>query len=217
MSNNARPPVNIGQVIYEATAFDPKNWTGVDMNPDLFPASVEKLLALLNKRNIDCLLVDGIAMLQYVPNRNTKDIDLIISATALKKLPEIRVTEQNLYFAHGEFENLPVDFLLTKNTLFKKVRQKHSEMREYVEQTIRTATIEGLLLLKLYALPSLYRQQDWFRVNIYRSDIGNLLVILNSPLEKIFAELALHVSESDLKEIRKAVVQIQQARDLNFE
>jgi len=209
MSNNARPPVNIGQVIYEATAFDPKNWTGAAVRPDAMPAAVRKLFMLLNERQIDYLLVGGIALLQYVALRNTKDIDLIIAATALKKLPEILLHDQNMFFASGMFESLPIDFLLTKNSLFKRVQTKYAVLRDYDGQMIRSATVGGLLLLKLYALPSLYRQANFARVGIYEGDILALMSVYKPSMDSLLDELSKHLSESDLLEVRTIVAEIQ--------
>jgi hypothetical protein len=41
---------------------------------------------------------------------------------------------------------------------FARVYQAYSTVQEFLDRDIPLATVEGLLLLKLYALPSLYRQ-----------------------------------------------------------
>ena len=68
------------------------------MNTEALLQTVVRLLTLLHKRQIDYLLVGGIAMLQYVEGRNTEDIALIISVSALQKLPEIVLTSQSERF-----------------------------------------------------------------------------------------------------------------------
>lgn len=62
-----------------------------------------------------------------------------------------------------------------------------------------------MLLLKLYALPSLYRQGNLPRVALYEIDILTLIHQFHPPLAPLFAELAHHLSPSDLKELRRVV------------
>lgn len=89
-------------------------------------------------------------------------------------------------------------------------------MRPYVERDIRCATVEGLLLLKLYALPSLYRQFDtqrarcFSRVGLYENDIATLMQHYQPALEPLFDELALHLSDTDLVSVREIVDEIEQ-------
>ena len=47
------------------------------MNPDILIETVSRFFSLLSERQIDYVLVGGIALLQYVEGRNTEDIDLI--------------------------------------------------------------------------------------------------------------------------------------------
>ena len=62
--------------------------------------------------------------------------------------------------------------------------------------------MEGLLLLKLYALPSLYRQGNFARVGLYENDIATLLHAYRSPVEPLLDELTQHLSNSDMREFR---------------
>jgi hypothetical protein len=70
--------------------------------------------------------------------------------------------------------------------------------------------VDGLLLLKLFALPSLYRQGDFTRVALYEHDIAMLLRMGQSNVSQLFDELADHVSQSDLQELRSIVAEIEQ-------
>jgi hypothetical protein len=64
--------------------------------------------------------------------------------------------------------------------------------------------VEGLLMLRLYALPSLYRQGYYLRVNLYQGDIG--LLLRDDPnLQLVFERLAKHLSESDLHQVQRIV------------
>jgi len=180
------------------------------MNPDSISQSITQLFALLEKRKIKYVLVDGVALLTYIEGRNTEDIDLIMAASSLEKIPEIEIREKELYFRHAQFEGLQIDILLTENPLFEEVRRKYTVKQPFQEQNIPTASVEGLLLLKCYALPSLYRQGSFSRVAIYENDIAILLHDYPTNIPKILNELAQYLDENDLSEIRKIVSEIQE-------
>ena len=172
--------------------------------------SVPRLFELLEQRDVDYTLVGGIAMLVYVQGRNTQDIDLILSADGLSRLPEIKVLDRKGHFARGTLGGLQVDLLLTDNLLFEKVRRQHTVRQRFAEREIPCASVEGLLLLKLFALPSLYRQAQFDRVELYERDLAMLLRQYQPDLEPLFEELAKHLSESDLGEVRSIVQEIQE-------
>jgi hypothetical protein len=203
-------PFAIGKVIQNAITFDFKNWLVSPMNSDALPQSIARLFDLLRGRKIDYVLVGGVALLTYIEGRNTQDIDLIMAISSLKRLPEISVLSQDMYFARGEYEGLQIDILLTENPLFEKVRRKYAASRHFLEQEITTATVEGLLLLKLYALPSLYRQGSFARVGIYENDIATLLHDYSVDVEAVYPELSGHLSTTDMAEVRDIVTEIQQ-------
>jgi hypothetical protein len=199
--------VHIGSVIRNAVVFNFQN--GGAMHADSLLGTVARLFKILSEREIGYVLVGGIALLQYIEGRNTEDIDLIVALPALKKLPEIEITSQDADFARGKFGELQIDFLLTRNLLFEKVQRAYSQVRSFVEQDIPCATVEGLLLRKLYALPSLYRQGDFTRVNLYEGDIAALLHAYRPPIEPLFTELSHHLSETDLRAVRDVVADIE--------
>ena len=202
--------VAIGKVIQNAVVFDFKNWSVSPMNSDALPQSITRLFALLRQRQIDYVLVGGVALLTYIEGRNTQDIDLIVASSSLERLPEVAITSQEMYFARGEYEGLQIDIRLTENPLFEKVQKKYTDVRHFLEQDITTATVEGLLLLKLYALPSLYRQGSFARVGIYENDIATLLHDYAVDVDGLYAELSAHLSARDLVEVRTIVAEIQQ-------
>ncbi len=213
MATKSNSPVQISSILYHANVFKLRNWDRQLMNADNLPQTVTRLFTMLRDRQIDHLLVGGVALLQYIEGRNTEDIDLIIASTALKKLPEIQIADRNRDFARGNFGELQIDILLTDNPLFKKVQQHYATSQQFAEQTIPCATVEGLLLLKLYALPSLYRQGDFTRVSLYENDIATLTYAYHPSLEPLLDELAQHLSTSDLREIRTILAEIQQRID----
>jgi len=207
MSN---PLVNIGEVIVHGVVFDPKNGErlrAMDLN-EIFD-SVPQLFDLLDQRDIDYVLVGGIAMLAYVDGRNTQDINLIVAREDLERLSEITIEEDNHDFARGWLGDLRVDFLFTKNKLFDVVLKNFTVPQEFVGRQIPCATHAGLVMLKLFALPSLYRQARFDRVRIYQNDVAELIEKFNPPLEPIFQELAKHLLPSDMDELRSIVQKIE--------
>ncbi len=172
--------------------------------------AVKRIFPLLEERRTEYLLVGGIALLQYVDGRNTEAIDLIMALSSLEKLPEIRRVGQERDFARGDFEGLRIDLLLTSNPLFETVRRRYATRQRFVEREIPCATPEGLVLLKLYALPSLYRQGDLTRVALYETDILTLMDRCRVDLEPLFTELTPHLSPSDLASLRQITDEIRQ-------
>ncbi|ETX06194.1 MAG: hypothetical protein ETSY2_18610, partial [Candidatus Entotheonella gemina] len=193
-----RKAIHVGNVIQNAIIFNFRKHHGNMMNANSLLQSVEQLFSLLHTRDIEYLLVDDIAMLQYVQRRNTEDIDLILSTSSLQTLPEITITSQDNNFARGRFENLQIDFLLTRNPLFAKVQHHYATIQSFQTSDIPCATDEGLVLLKLYALPSLYRQGNFARVGLYENDIATLMHDYQPNMEALFTELTLHLSDSDI-------------------
>lgn len=207
-SNIAGHAVHIGRVIRNAIVFDFKNSRGGAVNTDDLLQTVERLFALLEERRIEYLLVGGVALLQYVEGRNTEDIDLIMDVSDLKKLPEIAITGQSEDFIRGRFGDLRIDILQTRNALFDQVRRRFAAKRHFAEREIPCGTVEGLLLLKMHALPSLYRQGNFARVGLYENDIATLIQQYRPPLEPLFTELSPHITDTDLKALREIVHEI---------
>ncbi|MBF8275701.1 MAG: hypothetical protein HW390_774 [Candidatus Brocadiaceae bacterium] len=201
--------VQIGDVIRNAVVFNVKNWLGGTMNSDSLIQSVQDFFAVLEQRKIDYVLVGGIAILYYVEGRNTQDLDLLMAVSSLEKLPELKVSSQDTYFVRANYGELQVDVLLTKNPLFKKVHSNYSKVQRFLDRNIPLATVEGLLLMKLYALPSLYRQGNFARVGIYENDIATLLHYYQPDVSSLLNVLSKYVNENDLAEIKGVVTDIQ--------
>lgn len=199
----------VGDVLRNAITFNFKNSSEVMMNADSLLTRVEQLFELLESRQVDYVLVGGVALLTYVEGRNTEDIDLIMASPALAKLPEIKIEDQDMYFTRGKFGELQIYILLTKNPLFAKVQRDYSATNQFMDRKIRSATVEGLILLKLFALPSLYRQGSFERVGIYENDIATLMNAFNPDAGVLLKELSQHLNETDMAEARRIVADIQ--------
>ena len=201
--------VQIGHVIRNAVVFNVKNWLGGMMNSDSLFQSVQDFFTILEQRKIDYVLVGGIAILHYVEGRNTQDLDLLMAVSSLEKLPELKVSSQDMDFVRATYNELQIDVLLTRNPLFKKVHDEYSKAERFLDRDIPLATVEGLLLLKLYALPSLYRQSNFARVGIYENDIATLLHYYQPDMPSLLSELSKYVNENDFAEIKGVVSDIQ--------
>ncbi len=178
------------------------------MEPRRMTESITRLFALLEVRGIPYMLVGGIAMLHHVEGRNTQDVDLVLDADSLKLVPELELSSQDLYFARGAFEGLPVDILLTRNPVFHEVRERFATTLVVEGLEVTSATVEGLIALKLYALPSLYRQGDFVRVGLYENDIATLLQHYEVDVAPLLELLGRHMSQSDIDALNEIVSEI---------
>lgn len=201
--------VPIGEIIKNGIVFDLKQWNKKSMNTNNLLDIIDNLFSTLEARKINYLLVGGVALLSYVEGRNTQDIDLILSRQDLKNISEIIISDENKDFIRGNFNQLQIDILLTQNKLFKTILQQFITERKFGQRVIRCVTVEGLIILKLYALPSLYRQGKFERVSIYENDI--LLLMLNYPvqIESMLKLLNQHLIKSDLEEVKEVLADIQ--------
>ena len=200
--------VDVGSVIHWALGLGPHREGGAPMEPAGMQAAVTRLFALFDERRVPYLLAGGIAMLQYVEGRNTHDVDVILAQASLRELPELQVTSEDLYYVTTSFAGLPVHVLLTRNPLFARVQKDYATDVSLAGARVRCATVEGLILLKLFALPSLYRQGDFVRVSLCENDIAALIQQYDPPLEPILAELADFPSETDLAVLGEVLADI---------
>jgi hypothetical protein len=169
------------------------------------PQDALDLFRLLAERRAEYLLVGGVAMLTYVNGRNTRDVSLLMSAATLAQIPELVLEDKNDFFARAKFRSVQVDLLLTQNPLFKIVAEKFAAKHRFAELEVPAVTVEGLIVLKLYALPSLYRQMDLDRAAIYETDITMLIARHSPELEPLIALVHQHVEAGDKKELEKII------------
>jgi hypothetical protein len=202
--------IHIGETIVNGVLFDPKNteaWRSMDVE-GLY-RSAPRLFDLLDERGVKYVLVGGIAMLAYVEGRNTQDIDLIVSAADLAKMPELRIEEQNIEFARAWLGELRVGFLFTRSKLFNAVKKRFVTTKRFVERDLPCSTVEGLLLLKLYALPLLYRERRFNKASLHELDVATLIDKFQPNILPLFDELSKHMLPSDADEIRRIVAEIE--------
>ncbi|MCU0566532.1 MAG: hypothetical protein MUF49_08030 [Oculatellaceae cyanobacterium Prado106] len=208
----------IGEIILNGVLFDVKNWSNNPLNVTRLPVAVESLFGILDTRQVNYLLVGEIALLSYIEGRNTQDIDFILARSDLESIPEIAILDENRDFIRGTFdETLQVDLLLTSNALFQWVSDRYATERQFGVRasspqeirSIRCVTVEGLLILKFFALPSLYRQGQFNKIAIYENDITQLLLNYSVDLASLFKILANYLIPSDLQELEATADDIQ--------
>lgn len=198
--------IDIGAVIRDARLFDLKRRKVLD---DEITRVVNDLFDLLERRKIDYVVVGGIALLFYIQGRNTRDIDLILAVSDLKNLPELKITQQDRDFARADFRGLQIDVLLTQNRLFDFVSRQHTALDKFQKRPITLATPQGLALLKLFALPSLYRQGIFDRVALYETDLTMLMQEYSLDAAKLLAVLKDYLSESDIESLTEILTDIE--------
>lgn len=199
----------ISDIIRNGILFDVKNWATAIPTHDALSQAIESLFNRLTERKIAYLLVGDVALFSYVDGRNTQTIDLILARPDLDAVPEIQICEENRDCIRGKFSELRVDVLLTQNILFKEVIKRFGTDRQFGERVVRCVTVEGLLILKCYALPSLYRQAEFSRASIYENDILLLLLKYSIDLDETVQMLSNHLLASDLSEVQSILTEIQ--------
>lgn len=208
VANYPARPLNAGRIIELAHAANPAYWSS-KMESDCARAMNDFLL-LLRQRNIPFVVVGGIALLQHVPGRNTEDLDIILAAPHLLDIPELELVERNDMFGKGIFRGLRVVLLFYEHPFFNRVAQNYAAELAYTVGRLRTATVEGLILLKLFALPSLYRQFDLDRAAIYEADLIQL-VSRTDRKDSFFLEvLKEYMPASDQRQIAAILSEIRQ-------
>ena len=204
----------VAQVLLDAWEADPRRWMnspaelreGPAQSTEMpVPQDALDLFRLLAERHVEYLLVGGMAMLTYVKGRNTKDVDLLMSLESSHQIPELEIRERQDFFARAQFRSLQVDLLFTFNPLFKTVADKFATVHSFAELNVPAATVEGLIVLKLYALPSLYRQFQMDRAALYESDITMLMANHSPVLEPLIALATCDMEPGDKDELKKII------------
>lgn len=208
----------ICQTIYDANAFDIKNWQkGFKVNPDMLPETVIKFLELLTTLKVDFCIVGGIAYLAYIEDRNTKDLDVLISVKDLEKvLPFIKITNQDVNFTNAEFEGLRIDFLKTSNSLFDYVQKNETASYQFTEGEYPIATVEGLILMRIDAIIDLYQKGRWEKVPRYEYDLQMLTRNYRINWDEIWQTSAKFFTTGQINEFKKMVAEWQKPRTNPF-
>lgn len=201
---------SIVEIVTNGLLFDPKNWqTSMSTpNSNQLLATIQRLFKTLAEKELSYVLVGGVAMLGYIEGRNTQDVDLIMArADGIAAGLVLQVENQD--FAQADFEGLRVDLLLTQNKVFRMIQTSHVQEVQFGEDRIVSATPEGLVILKFYALPSLYRQGEFNRAALYETDILQLALNYPLSLENLLQIVKPYVLKSDFNELSEIMIDIQ--------
>jgi hypothetical protein len=205
---------DIADVVHKGVAFRWKDKSAHQLMLDSqIPQDVNAFLDALQDSGVNYMLVGGIALLQYIEARNTEDIDLILSLPDGQKIPGLVIHEVNEFFARGKFGVLTVDILRSENPFFHMIEQSHGIDAFFLGRSLHTATAKGLTLLKLYALPSLYRQHQHTRVHIYEADIRSLMTAGFLSSDDLIPELRNYMTTNDVAELAKILSEFEQHRN----
>lgn len=208
--------VDIAEVLRDAQLGDLNMLAEERMSYDELHHATEALFDLLQARGVDYVLVGGLAVLQYVGGRNTRDIDLILAPEDLDRLPEVELQSRDQDFARANFRGVQLDLLLTSNKVFEVVRAKYAAVQHFRGRDIVCATPEGLVLMKLFALPSLYRQGDFGRVGVYEHDVAHLTQQVGLEPEKLIEDIRTEVLPSDYEQMQAIIGELRE-RLVRFE
>lgn len=107
---------------------------------------------------------------------------------------------------------MQVDFRLTTNPLFERVRATERAAITFDGRTVPSVTRDGLLLLKLYALPSLYRQGKLDRAALYETDILMLHAGVVVDDGRLLSTLSTYLPKHDVAELGKILEEQRQRR-----
>jgi hypothetical protein len=178
----------ISQSIYDANAFNIQNWRdGFPIDYDMLPELVTKFLNLLEEKQVDFAIVGGIAYLAYIQDRNTKDLDILLSVTELEKILDyVEVTNKDLNFTNAEFEGMRIDFLKTSNSLFEYVKENETTNYDFTEGSYPIATINGLILMRFDAIIDLYQKGNFTKIVFYERDLQVLTLNYEIDWEHIW-------------------------------
>ena len=197
-----------------AGAFGRLNWLHEERTEyDSLAERANALIDLLAARQIDYVLVGGLAVAQFVEQRNTQDIDIVMAVKDLTLMPELEVTYSDRDFVRSNFRGVTVDVLFTRNKLFDLVRRRFTTQRYFGSRAVPCGTPEGLVLMKLFALPSLYRQGRTGKIGLYEGDVRMLLEAHPVDADKVLELLSPHMLATDVRELRSIVTDIRSAID----
>ncbi len=197
----------ICQSIYDANAFNIQNWkNGFPIDYDMLPELVIKFLNLLEEKQVDFCIVGGIAYLAYIQDRNTKDLDILISVTELEKIIDrVEITNKDVNFTNAVFEGMRIDFLKTSNSLFDCVKKHETTEYNFTEGLYPIATVNGLVLMRFDAIIDLYDKKDFNKMLRFESDAQFLTLNYEIDWEHIWKVCRQFFTDGQIGEFKKMV------------
>lgn len=204
----------IGQSLFDANAFDIRSWKSApNSNSEMLPETVFDFLSLLKKLEVDFCIVGGIAYLAYIQDRNTKDLDVLISVKELQKVvPYLVIINEDANFVNAEFQNMRIDFLKTSNSLFDHVKKRETTVYDFVEGDFPIATVAGLILMRFDAIIDLYQKGNFNKAMRYENDLQFLTINYEIEWNEIWKISEQFFTKGQIAEFVKMVTNWQQPR-----
>ncbi len=204
----------ICQSIYDANAYNIRNWRdGFPIDYDMLPELVIKFLNLLEEKQVDFCIVGGIAYLAYIQDRNTKDLDILLSVTELEKiLGYVEVTNKDVNFTNAVFNGMRIDFLKTSNALFEYVKENETTKYDFTEGLYPIATVAGLVLMRFDAIIDLYQKGRFEKIPRYELDLQYLTRYYEVDWGKIWKISQKFFTDGQINEFKKMVAEWQKPR-----
>ena len=167
-------------------------------------AQLVSFIELLESKNIEYALVGGAALLTMDDcQRPTDDFDFIIAKVDIEQVSELTVESSDRNFGRYLYQGTRIDALYRENPIFEYVMKNCLDGAVIEGKEIVRATPEGIVLLKLYALPSLYQQGQPRRAATYENDIlGLLMQPVEISFERVLKVLASELLSSQVDELR---------------
>lgn len=201
----------ICQSIYDANAFNIQNWkNGFPIDYKMLPVLVIKFLNLLEEKQVDFCIVGGIAYLAYIQDRNTKDLDILLSVKELEKIIDyVEVASEDENFTNAVFEGMRIDFLKTSNSLFEYVKNHETTKYNFTEGLYPIATVNGLILMRFDAIVDLYQKGRFEKIPRYELDLNYLTKYYEIDWEHIWKVFRKFFTDGQIGEFQKMVAEWQ--------
>jgi hypothetical protein len=174
-------------------------------------AQLISFIMLLEAKGIEYALVGGAALLTIDDcQRPTDDFDFIIAKADIEQVSELTQESTDRNFGRYRYQGTRIDALYRNNPIFEYVISNCLRSAVIEGKEIMTATPEGIILLKLYALPSLYQQGQQRRALTYENDISGLLLQpIDVDFKKIFKVLSAELLPSQIAELQNILADCQ--------
>ena len=182
--------------------FHPASNTGITAMIDT--AQLVSFIMLLEAKGIEYALVGGAALLTMDDcQRPTDDFDFIVAKADIDQVDELSEESSDRNFGRYLYQGTRIDALYRDNPIFDYVMRNCLDRTVIEGREIVRATPEGIVLLKLYALPSLYQQGQPRRAATYENDIlGLLMQPVEISFERVLKVLAGELLPSQVDELR---------------
>lgn len=180
----------------------PASNTGITAMIDT--AQLMSFIRLLEARGIEYALVGGAALLTMDDCQRPMDaFDFIIAKADIDQVSVVQLEGNDRNFGRYSYQGTRIDALYRDNPIFEYVMKNCLDSAVIEGKEMVRATPEGIVLLKLYALPSLYQQGRSRRAVTYENDIlGLLMQPVEISFERVLRVLAGELLPSQITELR---------------